>query len=131
MESGEMCSAGSGGVCGGGGSDNGTDMVVVAEGVDKVIELTDQQVKDAAECEDIAEQGKEKECLGCSCYKCILDLKHNSMAAAAPDMYKALKELVALKRIKDTFGKTYGYEKRQPDAWRAAIAAIAKAEGKK
>jgi hypothetical protein len=33
--------------------------------------MTKQQIKDAEECERMSEEGKDKECFGCSCSVCI------------------------------------------------------------
>jgi hypothetical protein len=43
-------------------------------------------------------------------------------------LYLALVELVALKALKDSEGKTADYEARQPAAWEAARAALALVE---
>jgi len=49
------------------------------------------------------------------------------LIAAAPNLLKALQELVEVKDWKDKNGKDEHYEKSQPVAWKNAKAAIAKA----
>ena len=51
------------------------------------------------------------------------------LISAAPELLEDLSELVRLKTIKDTDGKTPEYLDRQPKAWEQARAAIAKARG--
>jgi len=87
------------------------------------IELSEQQVSDMNECEEMSEQGKDKECFGCSLNKCILDLRYSSKAAAAPEMYEALKEMY------DYMSDHFKGSNFRPMLARAK-AAIAKAEGK-
>lgn len=95
-----------------------------------LIELSKQQISDMTECEAMAEQGKDKECFGCSLNKCILDLRYSSKAAAAPEMYEALIQAFgALKTdamVNDN-GVFYG---TTIEALTAIKAALAKAEGK-
>lgn len=48
--------------------------------------MTNEQLIDAAECEKMMNEGKEKECFGCSCSVCIANEPDHSKY-----LYKALK----------------------------------------
>lgn len=52
----------------------------------------------------------------------------DALVVETKSLRAALVELVALKDLKDAFGKTPDYEDRQPKAWEAARAALEKTQ---
>jgi len=83
-----------------------------------------QQLKDAAECEEMAMQGNDKECLGCSCNVCIAD--HSSEISKVNknilEQIHTIFMIAATEYVKTGFRWDEGKAVGAMLAWRAAAA---------
>ncbi len=57
--------------------------------------MNNQQINDAQECEKMSEQGKDKDCLGCSCSVCIAQESTSSFEKESEPVVKDLNNIIS------------------------------------